>query len=270
MTSENEKTEEITDRIREHLKKIYKEELFIEEFRDLPSGYMHRMDFLLVNLHPSRSSFIEAFEVKASRNDWLSELKRPSKSDGIAKYCDRMWLATAEGVASLEEIPRNWGWKMLKGQRLVTMKDAPILEPVWSREFIITLAQEVKTEFNRSLRDAKSEAYKEAKIEIEKKLDADYFKNEAERYKERFEGLKKSVEIFEQNTDINIIHQRDDRLKLTAQLVKHVMDLTEAKNLKTSWQWTYNLGRIDELVKAIRGDISELKKIKVFEGVKEV
>ena len=131
-------------KVKEALIRKYKDELFIPEFRDAPSGYSHRIDALLVWLHPSRSKHVECFEIKVSRADWLAELEHPLKSDGVAKHCDNIWLVTSnDKVARIEEIPDSWGWMSLKGMRLKVLKDAPDLEPIFDREFVITIAQAV-------------------------------------------------------------------------------------------------------------------------------
>jgi len=87
-------------------------------------------DYIVMNLWPSRGLALLGFEQKASRSDWLSELKKPEKAESIFKYCDYWYLITTEeGIAKLEEIPETWGWVCIKGGKIHTMKDAPKLTP---------------------------------------------------------------------------------------------------------------------------------------------
>lgn len=260
---EEEKIHDTTGRIKDHLIQRYKEEFFITEFRDSPSSYNHRIDGLLINLHPSRSIFIEAFEIKASRKDWLNELKYPSKSDKIVSHCDKMWLVTVDGIVKLDEIPENWGLKILKGKRLVVLKEAPLLNPLYDRDFIITLGQYVKQEFNRSISSAQAKAYNEAKIDIEKKYDSDYWKKELNIYKERWEKLNKRCDDFEKTTGIRIEYARDEELKTICLLVNAIVDLTKSKN--SDWfYFNHALNSVEEQIKIIKGAKKKLESIRLI------
>ena len=138
---QKEKTEDKTNRVVERLRKRYHEELFITEFRNAPSGFTHRADVLVVYLHPSRGKIIEYFEVKALRSDWIKEKNSPSKSDEIAKHCDKIWLVTAEEeIAQIDEIPETWGWMDIVGGKVKYLKDAPFLKanPI-SKHFLAAL-----------------------------------------------------------------------------------------------------------------------------------
>jgi len=50
------------------------------------------------------------FEVKASRSDWLNELKNGQKADDLAKYCDYWYLVVGDKDFVKEgELPKTWG-----------------------------------------------------------------------------------------------------------------------------------------------------------------
>lgn len=260
----SEKTEEITKRIKERLIQRYKEELFITEFRDKPSGFNHRIDGLLINLHPSRSDAIEAFEIKASRNDWLNELKNPEKSDKIVGHCDRMWLVTVEGIVKIEEIPENWGLKILKSKNLIVKKEAPLLNPHYDRDFILTLGQYVRDEFNSAIGDAKHEAYKEAKIDIEKQHDSEYYKQNSDIYEKRWQELQKKCEAFEKTTGIRIQYQKDKEIIILGELVNAVKDLIDNKSGRWWGDIEFNLKQIEEQIKNIREAKMKLDSIRLM------
>lgn len=100
-------------------------------------GGSNYADIVAMGLWPSRGLNVLGFELKASRSDWLREKAKPEKSVAIQRYCDHWYLATAKGVVLDQgEIPDNWGWLELVGNRLYTRKKAPKLtaEPL-TREF---------------------------------------------------------------------------------------------------------------------------------------
>ena len=87
-------------------------------------------DALAMGLWPSRGLLLEGFEVKASRSDWLHELKAHDKADEFFSYCDKWWLAIAHrSIASLEELPPRWGLLVLHGPNVRVLREALPLEP---------------------------------------------------------------------------------------------------------------------------------------------
>ena len=76
----------------------------------------------------SSGRLIQGYEVKASRSDWLRELKQTEKSDPFTSRCDRWWLITgSQDIAKLEEIPACWGWMSATAHGLRVQKPAPDL-----------------------------------------------------------------------------------------------------------------------------------------------
>lgn len=68
-----------------------------------------RADALVMSLWPSRGCEITGFELKASRADWLAELKAPAKADHVMRYCERWCVLAAPQVVREAELPRGWG-----------------------------------------------------------------------------------------------------------------------------------------------------------------
>lgn len=97
-----------THQIRETLRKKYTlpEFVLMEEVRDA-AGYNSRRsaDGIAMSMWPSRGLEIHNFEIKASRSDWLRELKDPAKADAIANFCDKWWIVAAPGVVKEGELP---------------------------------------------------------------------------------------------------------------------------------------------------------------------
>ncbi len=66
-------------------------------------------DAIVVGLWPSRGHYPFGIEVKVSRSDWLSELKKVGKSDEIWRHCATWEVAAPEGIVKKEELPPGWG-----------------------------------------------------------------------------------------------------------------------------------------------------------------
>jgi hypothetical protein len=104
---------------------------FIEKVRD-DAGFNAKRtaDAIAMSLWPSRGLRLHGFEVKCSRNDWLRELKDPSKAESFMRYLDRWWLVAAEGsIVAPGELPETWGLLVAEGNRLVCKTEAPQLNP---------------------------------------------------------------------------------------------------------------------------------------------
>lgn len=94
-------------------------------------GYSRHADAIAMGIWPSRGLEIHGLEFKASRADWLRELKNPQKAEDMAKYCDYWWLVTTgPDIAKIDEIPTAWGHLTLKGKTLYSVKAAPKREAV--------------------------------------------------------------------------------------------------------------------------------------------
>jgi hypothetical protein len=86
-------------------------------------------DALVVSLWPSRGVWFGGVEVKVSRSDWQSELKKPEKSAAIQRFCDYWWVATPAGIVREGELPETWGLVEVSGSKHTIIKQAPKLTP---------------------------------------------------------------------------------------------------------------------------------------------
>jgi hypothetical protein len=118
---------------------------FIPEFR-CGTGYSResRADAISMHLWPSAPQGLEliGYELKVSRGDWLRELKQPNKADPIKQFCDRWYVVGADVsiVKYADELPKGWGLMFAEDGKLVTMIEAPKLEPLpLDRAFIAAL-----------------------------------------------------------------------------------------------------------------------------------
>lgn len=106
---------------------------FLPEFRAATGyGRESRADGIAMSLWKSAKEGMEiiGFEVKASRSDWLRELKLIGKAEPVKQFCDRWYLVCTHAsiVKDFDEIPHDWGFIFPKDGKLDYYKPAPKLE----------------------------------------------------------------------------------------------------------------------------------------------
>lgn len=83
--------------------------VFLEQVAEGVGMSPRRVDAVAIGAWRSRGHALHAFEVKVSRRDWLRELKTPSKSDAVARYCHHFWVVTPPDILKESEVPEAWG-----------------------------------------------------------------------------------------------------------------------------------------------------------------
>lgn len=103
----------------------------LEEVANSTGGPASRScDLLTVNLWPSDGLEWQGHEIKASRSDWLREIKTPDKADAFARYCDRWWIVAADkSMVHLDELREGWGLMVPHGDGLRVVVGAAKREP---------------------------------------------------------------------------------------------------------------------------------------------
>ena len=66
-------------------------------------------DAFCISKWASRAHEIHGVEVKATRADWLAELREPAKADACIRICRRWWVLAPPDVVKREELPQGWG-----------------------------------------------------------------------------------------------------------------------------------------------------------------
>lgn len=194
-----------TPTLRDALRKRYPmpEWVLMEEVRDAAGFQSKRSaDAIAMNTWPSRGLEINGFEIKASRSDWLRELKDPAKAEAIAAYCDRWWIVALPDLVKPDELPIGWGLLELKANgSLKEMKLAPKKEDVkpLNRTFIAAMMRRC---------GQIDEQRVQATLEDQKKAIEKYWRefanNEATRRARRYEEQKAMIDKLEQATGIEI------------------------------------------------------------------
>lgn len=153
-------------------------------------------DAVAFGLWPSHGHAVEGVEIKVSRSDFLSEMKRPDKSGPVFRYCDRWWLACPKGMVEPGELPATWGLLELCGETLRTRVKAPKLEPeTMPRTFVASLlrrhagADEDMARINLKRELAKGEAEYRARIDREAQMRASRAVADAERANEAWQAV---------------------------------------------------------------------------------
>lgn len=105
--------------------------VLVTEVGNAGSASSRYADAVAMNTWSSRGYELHGFEIKHSRSDWLTELKKPEKSEQVMKYCDRWWLVVSDpAIVVVDELPKGWGL-LVPSQRKATMRvkvQAPCLE----------------------------------------------------------------------------------------------------------------------------------------------
>jgi hypothetical protein len=117
--------------------------LFFEVADATGARHSRWADAVAMNLYPSRGLELHGFEIKVSRSDWLRELKDPTKSAPVQRYCDRWWIICPDGVIKPGELPPTWGhYEVKPGGTIRQVVAAPKLEaqPV-TKDFMAALVR---------------------------------------------------------------------------------------------------------------------------------
>lgn len=95
-------------------------------FRELPVlAGTSRLDFWTIAAYASNSYRAVVYEVKATRSDFLNELKHPGKREAAEDSAHECWFAAPVGIIKPEEVPENWGLMVLsEGMRFRRVKHA--------------------------------------------------------------------------------------------------------------------------------------------------
>lgn len=160
-------------------------------------------DGVAVAMWESRGFAVVGFEAKATRNDFLRELKDPPKADGIYGYCDEWVLAVADKEMVRDgELPPTWGLMAPRGKNLEFVVRPPKLTPrPLDRPFLCALLRRAHERMNKDSGavEAHQRGYEEGRLKGTKDNAGTllYLQREHER-------LKKNVAAFQGRSGVNI------------------------------------------------------------------
>ena len=167
-------------------------------------------DALAMSLWPSRGLELHGHEIKASRGDWLAELRQPEKAEEICRFCDRWWLVVGDPrIVKDGELPPTWGLLVPHGKRLRVKVDAPKLTPEpATRLFLAALMRSVSKSqaSNAVLKACAEESYAKGQRHAQAQHDRDIQEMGRIRQSAIAEAMaaKRAVEEFNTTSGLNI------------------------------------------------------------------
>jgi hypothetical protein len=185
-------------------------------------------DAMAMSLWPSRGLHILGFEVKASRNDWLNEIKYPSKAEEIARFCHEWYIVINDPEFIKEgELPTNWGLIVPSGTGMKTIKKA-----IYNQNVVLPDYQMLAGIFrNIAEQCIPKETLKTVlRAEFEKgENHADYHYRQL---KTKHKELRDSLNQFEKLSGVKISSWKSENEKI-GEAVKMVMEGKHLKSIDT-------------------------------------
>lgn len=147
--------------------------LFYEVANATGSAATRSADAIAMGLWPSRGLYLQGFEIKVSRSDWLSELKNPAKAEEIAQFCHHWWIVTPPGIVKPGELPEGWGLYEVHGNGLRVSTPAPVNpgEVAISKRFLAALLRRANEHADRELANKVADAMRDERAAIDKRVE---------------------------------------------------------------------------------------------------
>lgn len=173
-------------------------------------GNTRYCDAIAINIWPSRGLERHGFELKESRSDWLSELKKPEKAERFFSLCHRWSLVVSDrSIVKDTELPSGWGLMVSHGEdslKTVVEPSRNTPQPI-SDKFAIALLRRQRDQCEERVKRIKSidadvrlsDAYKKG-IEAEAKRS----QSAVDRANKDLRELQKRVSEFESATGIRV------------------------------------------------------------------
>ena len=162
-------------------------------------------DAVAMGLWPSHGLEIDGFEIKVSKADWTRELKDPSKSDAIARYCHRWWVVAPKGVVPPGELPTPWGLLELQDDgKLRQRVAAPRQEPVdVDRAFVASMLRRAAESHHADVDTEVARQVEQARQKIKEQTERHYQNRLSFRMRAAEEAMEK-VKAIEAATGIDL------------------------------------------------------------------
>ena len=217
------------------------------------TGYGARSwsDAIAFGIWPSRGLLIHGFEVKVGRGDWLKELKTPSKSEAVQKFCDRWWIVAPKGMIETSELPATWGLIDIseKGKCYIEKEAPPLESEPPTKQFVAAILRRHHEVWSKALAAEHVRGVDEGA-----KNGAGDIGDKLERVKSQLENLCENVEKFEKASGVNI----RSRWELD-QIGDAVRVLTSARHTTVAEELERDAKRYEMHAKRLRTDIAKLK-----------
>lgn len=237
--------------------------IYLEEVRNA-TGYKANsaVDALALSLWPSRGIELHGHEIKVSRGDWLRELKDVSKSQPIQRYCDRWWLVVGDpDIVQPGELPPTWGLMVVRGGRLVAVKEAPKLErEPWDPTFVAAFFRGFMKDIDRGWvrKDVHAKLEQDLRNldpEIEARVNERLAQDRRRAEDGEGERLRRSLEQFEQVTGSKLDAYNGERLGELVNLARVIQSAGRHQTLN------YAVNQAERVVSSLRNAREEMAKM---------
>lgn len=228
----------------------YPSESHATMFEVAPStgGGTRYADALVFGLWASHGHTIDGFEIKVSRGDFLSEMKKPEKSQPVFQYCNRWWLACPKDMVKPDELPPTWGMlELLDNGTLKVKVAAPKLVPeTLSRGFIAAMVRRGAPD-SAVIAARVARETQEARERLRKEFEDTRRTNISHRHEMALDAVKR-LDALKEKTGIDFADYRHDDAWFAA--VEHLHQLGER----------YGKGSLSALRTSLAGCIEVLDK----------
>jgi len=162
-----------------------------------------------MSLWPSRGLDVHGFEIKASRADWLREVKDPAKAEKIARFCDFWWVVVGDAsIVQAGELPPTWGLLIPRGTGLKVAVNAPKrVGADLGRPFVAALVRR----FYEHEHSIDGEAISAAVQEAKKRWEAQRQQEQSETKRE-LDELRDSIRRFQEVSGVRITRYDGDNI----------------------------------------------------------
>lgn len=182
--------------------------IFIPQVSNGTGGYHRRTaDAIALNCYPSRGMELHGFEIKVTKQDWLSELRNPKKSVAVQRYCDRWWLVISKSeFVEQGTLPPTWGMMEVicdkKIKLNVVVQAPPLKDPrQLDRPFVASILRNASAIVTPQAK--LDEAYKEGYEQGKECLDK-FSKDEIKNLESQLNNLRNAMKEFKEKSGIQI------------------------------------------------------------------
>jgi hypothetical protein len=199
---------------------------FLPQVPDKTGQARRIADLIVMGLWKSRGLLLEGFEIKVRRSDLRKELDTPEKADRIGTYCDKWWLVLGDPslLKETDNIPQNWGVILpQKDGKLRVHTSAAKLNPApISRLFLASLMRQAQKNLSeeQQIRSAREKGYHEG-FEAGQGQGWRRASQEKDRFKGKYEKLRKAVDDFEEASGVRIGQWEGERIGKAVRKVLH-------------------------------------------------
>lgn len=201
-------------------------------------------DAVAMCLYPSRGLTIHGFEVKVSKQDFMSEISKPDKSVPVQQYCDQWWLVAPAHAVDETVIPKTWGWLRVDKGKLFPAKKAVDLDakPI-DRKFMAALVRRAS-----QVEDGEIKVLVEKRVEELRAYDRQHVENEIKRRTKDIDDAKEQLRKLRER-----IGEDDWRYLDREDVARAVKFVRESGIIGT-----YN--SVETLLKTLKGAVSKIEK----------